>query len=92
MDLVRIRTLADAGVPLARIDALLHAQPTEFAAAITDIDTALQTCHAGSRLRGSSASWALSVISVVLQVGIPAFGDFAMLVCRRWVGYGGASP
>ncbi|MFJ9371151.1 MerR family transcriptional regulator [Nocardia sp. NPDC101769] len=42
VDLVRIRTLAAAGVPLARIDALLHAQPTEFAAAITDIDTALQ--------------------------------------------------
>lgn len=43
VDLVRIRTLADAGVPLARIDALLHAQPAEFAAAITDIDTALRT-------------------------------------------------
>ncbi|MBP2404102.1 MerR family transcriptional regulator [Streptomyces syringium] len=42
VDLIRIRTLADAGVPLARIDALLHAQPDEFAAAITDIDAALQ--------------------------------------------------
>ncbi|EWM18889.1 MerR family transcriptional regulator [Kutzneria sp. 744] len=42
VDLIRIRTLADAGVPLARIDALLHAQPTEFAAAITDIDADLQ--------------------------------------------------
>lgn len=42
VDLIRIRTLADAGVPLARIDALLHAQPAEFAAAITDIDGALQ--------------------------------------------------
>ncbi|TCC43793.1 MerR family transcriptional regulator [Kribbella capetownensis] len=42
VDLVRIRTLADAGVPLARIGALLHAQPTEFAAAITDIDTGLR--------------------------------------------------
>lgn len=42
VDLIRIRTLADAGVPLARIDALLHAQPTEFAAAITDIDAELQ--------------------------------------------------
>ncbi|HEX5120850.1 MAG TPA: MerR family transcriptional regulator [Pseudonocardiaceae bacterium] len=42
VDLIRIRTLADAGVPLARIDALLHAQPTEFAAAITDIDIDLQ--------------------------------------------------
>ncbi|MCK7622442.1 MerR family transcriptional regulator [Streptomyces sp. RS10V-4] len=42
VDLIRIRTLADAGVPLARIDALLHAQPDEFDAALTDIDAALQ--------------------------------------------------
>ncbi|MFD4462561.1 MerR family transcriptional regulator [Nocardia sp. NPDC058480] len=42
VDLIRIRTLADAGVPLSRIDALLHAQPTEFAAAIDDIDAHLQ--------------------------------------------------
>ncbi|MEU1805514.1 MerR family transcriptional regulator [Streptomyces sp. NPDC019937] len=42
VDLIRIRTLADAGVPLARIDALLHAEPDEFAAAITDIDAALR--------------------------------------------------
>jgi DNA-binding transcriptional MerR regulator len=42
VDLIRIRTLADAGVPLARIDVLLHAQPTEFAAAITDIDAELR--------------------------------------------------
>ncbi|MFI7667481.1 MerR family transcriptional regulator [Nocardia sp. NPDC049526] len=42
VDLIRIRTLADAGVPLARIDALLHAQPSEFASAITDIDAELQ--------------------------------------------------
>lgn len=42
VDLIRIRTLAEAGVPLSRIDALLHAQPTEFAAAITDIDAELR--------------------------------------------------
>ncbi|MEV5575960.1 MerR family transcriptional regulator [Spirillospora sp. NPDC052269] len=42
VDLVRIRTLAEAGVPLARINALLCAGPTEFADAITDIDNALQ--------------------------------------------------
>ncbi|MFE3444849.1 MerR family transcriptional regulator [Nocardia sp. NPDC059180] len=42
VDLIRIKTLADAGVPLARIDALLHAQPGEFAAAVTDIDAELQ--------------------------------------------------
>ncbi|QIS02957.1 MerR family DNA-binding transcriptional regulator [Nocardia brasiliensis] len=42
VDLIRIRTLAAAGVPLARIDALLHAHPAEFDAAITDIDAALR--------------------------------------------------
>lgn len=42
VDLIRIRTLADAGVPLARIDVVLHAQPAEFAAAITDIDAELR--------------------------------------------------
>ncbi|WP_209443858.1 MerR family transcriptional regulator [Streptomyces decoyicus] len=47
VDLIRIRTLADGGVPLARIDALLHAQPAEFAAAVTGIDAALQRKMAG---------------------------------------------
>lgn len=42
VDLIRIKTLADAGVPLARVDAVLHAQPAEFAAAIADIDVELQ--------------------------------------------------
>ena len=42
VDLIRIKTLADAGVPLARIDAVLHAQPAEFAAAISDIDAELR--------------------------------------------------
>lgn len=41
VDLIRIRTLADAGVPLARIDSVLHARPAEFAAAIADIDAEL---------------------------------------------------
>ena len=42
VDLIRIKTLAEAGVPLARIAAVLHAQPAEFAAAITDIDAELR--------------------------------------------------
>ncbi|GAB2544558.1 MerR family transcriptional regulator [Nocardia heshunensis] len=42
VDLIRIRTLADAGVPLARVDALLHAQPAEFDTAIADIDRELR--------------------------------------------------
>ncbi|NBE55657.1 MerR family DNA-binding transcriptional regulator [Streptomyces sp. YC537] len=42
VDLIRIRTLADAGVPLARIGALLRARPAEFAAAVADIDAGLR--------------------------------------------------
>jgi DNA-binding transcriptional MerR regulator len=43
VDLIRIKTLAEAGVPLARIQQLLDAAPAEFAAAVTAIDRTLQT-------------------------------------------------
>ena len=42
IDLVKIRTLAEAGVPLARIKRVLTAEPDEFAAAIAEIDHDLQ--------------------------------------------------
>ncbi|WP_040478063.1 MerR family transcriptional regulator [Longispora albida] len=38
IDLVKIRTLADAGVPLARVRELLDADPDTLTAAIADID------------------------------------------------------
>ncbi|MGW5385553.1 MerR family transcriptional regulator [Nocardia sp. NPDC003963] len=41
VELVRIATLARAGVPLARISELLAADPGEFAAAVAEIDAAL---------------------------------------------------
>lgn len=41
-ELIRIRTLADAGVPLARVSDLLAADPGEFAAAVADIDRRLR--------------------------------------------------
>ena len=41
VDLIRIKTLSDAGVPLARIEALLNAEPDQFAQAIAQIDEAL---------------------------------------------------
>jgi DNA-binding transcriptional MerR regulator len=41
VDLIRIKTLADAGVPLTRVDELLNAQPERFAAAAAEIDRAL---------------------------------------------------
>jgi DNA-binding transcriptional MerR regulator len=40
--LIRIRTLADAGVPLARVQELLAAGEEEFAAAVEDIDRRLR--------------------------------------------------
>ena len=42
IDLVKIRTLAEAGVPLARVKELFPADPDQFAAAITQIDHNLQ--------------------------------------------------
>ncbi|HEU5425466.1 MAG TPA: MerR family transcriptional regulator [Actinocrinis sp.] len=41
IDLIRIKTLAEAGVPLARVEELLAAQPEQFATAVAEIDTAL---------------------------------------------------
>ncbi|KRF29746.1 MerR family transcriptional regulator [Phycicoccus sp. Soil802] len=43
VELVRIRTLADAGVPLARVQELLVADDEEFAAAVEDIDRRLRS-------------------------------------------------
>jgi len=42
IDLVKIKTLAEAGVPLARIKELVVADPDHFAAAIAEIDRGLQ--------------------------------------------------
>jgi DNA-binding transcriptional MerR regulator len=42
IQLIKIRTLAEAGVPLARTKELLAADPDRFAAAITEIDRNLQ--------------------------------------------------
>ena len=42
VELVRIRTLADAGVPLSRVRELLAADDEEFAAAVEDIDRRLR--------------------------------------------------
>lgn len=42
VELIRIRTLAEAGVPLSRVQELLDADQDEFAAAIEDIDRRLR--------------------------------------------------
>ncbi len=43
VELIKIKTLADAGVPLGRIKELLKADPDEFAQAVSQLDTALKT-------------------------------------------------
>src|SRR5579875_170052 len=40
--LIRIRTLAEAGVPLARVQQLLEAAPGDFAGAVREIDRQLR--------------------------------------------------
>ena len=42
VDLIKIRTLADAGVPLARVKELLQADDEQFAAAVAEIDRRLR--------------------------------------------------
>src|SRR5512135_2242527 len=42
IDLVKIKMLADAGVPLARVKELLAANPDQFAAGIAEIERKLQ--------------------------------------------------
>jgi len=42
VDLIRIKTLADAGVPLGRVRQLLDSDPAQFASAIAKIDQTLQ--------------------------------------------------
>jgi DNA-binding transcriptional MerR regulator len=42
IELVKIKTLADAGVPLAQVKAILAANPKQFATAIAEIDRKLQ--------------------------------------------------
>lgn len=42
VDLIRIRTLADAGVPLRRIAELVHARPEELREAVAEIDRGIR--------------------------------------------------
>ena len=52
VDLIKIRTLADAGVPLARVKELLQADDEQFAEAVAEIDKRLRAeIHARQRHR-----------------------------------------
>ena len=49
IELIRIRTLAEAGVPLARVQQLLEADEEEFATAVAEIDRRLRARSANAR-------------------------------------------
>lgn len=56
VDLIRIRTLAEAGVPLSRVRELLAADPGQFEAAVSDVDRRLRAeIRERQRLRGRIA-------------------------------------
>lgn len=58
LKLVKIRILAEAGVPLAGISDLLTADPDEFSAAVADIDRTLgERAEAIRRTRHRLANW-----------------------------------
>ena len=58
VELIKIRTLADAGVPLARVRELLVADGDEFNAAVADIDKRLRAeIRERQRTENASRSW-----------------------------------
>lgn len=83
VELIRIRTLAEAGVPLARVKELLAAGADEFAAAVAEIDRRLRAEireHQGHRERilqlaaGESLalpSEAVAYLDRLRELGIP---------------------
>ncbi len=75
VDLIRIKTLSDAGVPLARIKELISAPPGEFSGAIAQIDEALKkkirdlTRHR-RRIAGLAAGIAVVAAAVLAVTGL----------------------
>ena len=73
VQLIKVRTLADAGVPLARIKGLLAAVPEQFATAIADIDRNLQARldqlrHSRERIAQLNAGARLFVSAEIAEV------------------------
>ncbi|MGK3208463.1 MerR family transcriptional regulator [Amycolatopsis sp. MEPSY49] len=73
VELIRIRTLADAGVPLSRVRELLQAGDEEFGAAVTDIDKRLraeirQRQRHRERIRRLASGDSLALPAEVVQI------------------------
>jgi DNA-binding transcriptional MerR regulator len=57
VELIRIRTLAEAGVPLSRVQALLAAGEDEFAAAVAPRSANASATGSGSRSSRPATAW-----------------------------------
>ncbi|SEF37511.1 DNA-binding transcriptional regulator, MerR family [Amycolatopsis pretoriensis] len=73
VELIRIRTLAEAGVPLSRVRELLQAGDEEFGAAVTDIDKRLraeirQRQRHRERIRRLASGDSLALPAEVVQI------------------------
>ena len=89
VELIKIRTLADAGVPLARVSELLDADQEEFTAAVADIDRRLraeireQQQHRERSQLAAGDSLALPPEAVAYLDRMRALGFPELLVQRR---------
>ncbi|QDQ98328.1 MerR family transcriptional regulator [Tomitella fengzijianii] len=77
VDLIRIRTLAGAGVPLAKVPDLLHATPADFSAAVARIDDRL--CAQIRRLENNRTTIARLAAGDSLALPDSAVSYLAML-------------
>ncbi|MFJ4685524.1 MerR family transcriptional regulator [Streptomyces sp. NPDC088789] len=75
VELIRIRTLAGAGVPLARVRELLRADEAEFARAVADIDRRLKDEIRARRRHRARIARLTSGDALVLPPEVVAFLD-----------------
>lgn len=75
VDLVRIKALADAGVPLARVSQLLSAGPDEFGASVSGIDRMLQQQIEELEFRRHQLTGLLAGDRLVLPADVAALLD-----------------
>jgi DNA-binding transcriptional MerR regulator len=88
VELIRIRTLAEAGVPLARVHRLLEAEPDEFAHAVTEIDRDLEARIATLQEHRSRVAELVTGDGLALPPDIVAYLDLlrALGISERVVG------
>lgn len=84
VELVKIRTLAEAGVPLSQVHALLAAGEDEFTAAVAAIDRRLrERSESGSGTASGSRNWRPGIAWPCHRRRWPTSTGCARSGCRR---------